>query len=248
MDYILVVHVTIRRCAESIETIPARPLFETAQQVHHMFMKQQQPLESSLMSCRALMTGHLALYEDLIDRLKSASTGSGAPAVGERFHDFVLPDLHGQFRRLSDLLASGPAVVSFNRGSWCPFCKEEVTAWADSRDALADVGGRLIIVTPEVGGRAQALATLAGPDAVVLCDVDLGVALRSGLAFPIGGKLQQVYDAAELDLGAIYGKVAGFLPTPATYLLAADRTVRFAFADPDFRCRADPAEVMAALI
>ena len=105
---------------------------------------------------------------------------------GDVLADFVLPDSRGRLRRLRDLQAEGPAVLSFNRGSWRPYCEKEIGAWAEHQAALTGAGARLIIVTPETGGRMMALSQPAGDAAVVLCDVNLGVALRYELAFPVG--------------------------------------------------------------
>ena len=71
-------------------------------------------------------------------------------------------------------------------GSWRPYCEKEIGAWAEHQAALTGAGARLIIVTPETGGRMMALSQPAGDAAVVLCDVNLGVALRYELAFPVG--------------------------------------------------------------
>ena len=40
------------------------------------------------------------------------------PAVNDRAPDFALPDSTGTLRRLSDLVAPGPLVLLFYRGSW----------------------------------------------------------------------------------------------------------------------------------
>lgn len=183
----------------------------------------------------------------MIARLKASDAMAGAPRVGDLAPDFALPDANGVLHRLSDLLAEGPAVLSFNRGSWCPYCREEVGAWSERRDDLTAAGGRLIIVTPETGGKLKALAAIAGPGVTVLCDPDLGVALRYGLAFPAGPALLQEFLDGGFDLAEAYGTHNGFLPAPATFLLDRARQVHLAFVDPDFRHRAEPADVLVAL-
>lgn len=166
---------------------------------------------------------------------------------GDALADFVLPDSQGRLRRLSDLLAEGPAVLSFNRGSWCPYREAEISTWAEHQAALTGAGARLIIVTPETGGRMMALSQLAGDAAVVLCDVNLGVTLRYGLAFPVGPLVLDELLKAGLDLAAENGTANGLLPVPATFLLDQAEKVQFAFVGPDFTHRAKPADVLAAL-
>lgn len=229
------------------ETHANRPLYVAANLLNDEAMKNPSPLAPRLAACRALPGSWLASYDDLIARLRHADAMAHAPQVGALAPDFALPDATGRLRRLRDLLADGPAVLSFNRGSWCPYCAEEIGAWAENRDALRAAGGRLIIVTPETGGRLAGLAQIAGDDAVVLCDPDLGVALRYGLAFPVGPVVLQQFRDDGFDLAEAYGTSNGLLPAPATFLLDAARQVHFAFVDPDFHHRAEPAAVLCAL-
>jgi hypothetical protein len=53
-----------------------------------------------------------------VDELTLAGIDRAALRVGERAPDFELPDADGSPVRLSSLLASGPAVLSFYRGVW----------------------------------------------------------------------------------------------------------------------------------
>lgn len=210
-------------------------------------MKEPTPLDVRLSACRNLPGAWTRTYDTLIERLRGSGAMAGAPGVGAVVADFALPDANGVLRRLSDLVAGGPVVLSFNRGSWCPYCHEEISAWAESRAVLAAAGGQLVIITPETGGRMAALAGIAGPEAVVLGDQNMGVALRYGLAFPLGREILDEYAADGFDLAEINGNASGFLPTPATFLIDRDRVVRFAFVDPDFSHRAEPQAVLAAL-
>ncbi len=210
-------------------------------------MEKPTSLAARLEYCRKLPGAWVTSYDALIERLKTSGSTDSAPRRGDVMEDFALPDVAGKLRRLSDLLAEGPAVLSFNRGSWCPYCEAEIAAWSEHRAALRHAGARLIIVTPETGGRMAVLAGLAGKGAVVLCDLDLGVALRSGLAFPVGRAILEQFLSDDLDLAVVNGTGSGFLPVPATFLLDQDRRVRFAFVDPDFTHRAEPAAVLAAL-
>ena len=210
-------------------------------------MQKPARLAPRLAYCRNLPGAWRASYDALIDRLRASGATDGAPAVGDILADFTLPDGAGKLRRLSELLAQGPAVLSFNRGSWCPYCEQEIGAWAEHREALLAAGATLIIVTPEVGGRMTALAELAGDKAVVLCDLDMGVAMANGLVFPVGAAILEQYMAKGFDLSEINGTSSGFLPVPATFVLDASRKVHFAFVDADFSQRAEPVAVLAAL-
>lgn len=76
-------------------------------------------------------------FADIVDRIvaRLADNGVGlaAPKPGEPMPEFVLPDETGQLVSLSQLLEKGPAVISFNRGHWCPYCRLNVDALRSSR-------------------------------------------------------------------------------------------------------------------
>lgn len=188
-----------------------------------------------------------ALYDEFVGTLRRTGVAANAPRPGDVFPSFALPDAAGRYRSLDALLASGPVVLSFNRGGWCPYCAHELRAWNEALPELTDAGGRFVAITPEVGGRAALMGRLLdlSPDAELLCDVDLGVALACGLAFRMGEPMLRRYRDHGLDLAELYGSASGFMPVPATYVLDEGGVVRFAFADPDFRVRADPAAAIA---
>ncbi len=192
-----------------------------------------------------------AVYERLIvqlcDALRGRGAGSSAPARGTVFPEFALPDAEGRLRRLSEFLAKGPLVISFMRGQWCPYCTEELRAWDAAFPDLRAKGGNLLCVVAATGGAAAAIEHCVAPGITVLCDVDHGLALALGLTFHIGSGFLDRYRARGLDLAEVYGTAAGLLPIPATFALAQDGTVLESFIEPDFRIRAAPEAMIAAI-
>lgn len=192
-------------------------------------------------------------FDEIVIALRAAGVGAAAPRVGDLFPDFSLPTAQGGYRRLGDLLEAGPVIVNFSRGRWCPYCAHEVSAWAGMLPDLAQAGVRFVEITGEASGGARALGAVLGASphaevADVLCDIDHGVALSLGLAFFAGDPLLDFYRKAGLDLHGLYGSQSGFLPVPATFALDSAGRVRFAYANVDFRERAEPADVLAALL
>jgi peroxiredoxin len=210
-------------------------------------MENNMPLADALVRCREGDLSWETIYDSFVGGLDKAGIGRTAPAVGDRLPDFALPNSRGVYFDARSLLAQGPLVLSFNRGGWCPYCRTELSAWAEALPELRRLGGSFVSITPEVGGRAQTMRDSLGLDAEVLCDVDHGVALEFGLAFHLGGELRQRYLACGLDLAEAYGSPSWFIPVPATFVVGRDGVISFAFVDPDFRNRAEPADVLAAV-
>ena len=69
----------------------------------------------------AIMEGHIESLRKngAIDQI--LKPGTKAPA-------FTLKNQRGEDISFVDLIKHGPLVVSFTRGSWCPFCAAEVRA------------------------------------------------------------------------------------------------------------------------
>ncbi len=204
------------------------------------------PIAPALAAETRRLAAYAAAYDDLVAQLVALGAGRRAPRVGQRFPGFALPDAAGRFHRLGDLLAPGrPLVISIHRGQWCPWCRVESAGWADAAGALAAAGARLVTISAEVAGGAAWLAERSG--SLALVDVDLGLCLALGLVISLPPALAAAYATGGDDLAALLGGSGRLLPIPATYLIDGAGVVRFAFADPDFRRRAEPAAVLATL-
>jgi hypothetical protein len=57
------------------------------------------------------------LFRTTEDQVKSGITAK-ALKVGDKAPDFTLPNVRGKAVTLSNLLAKGPAVITFYRGAW----------------------------------------------------------------------------------------------------------------------------------
>ena len=188
-----------------------------------------------------------ALYHDLLQRMASGDAGQNAPDVGDRFEGFHLPNSQGQMVRFDDLVRSGPLVVSFNRGSWCPYCRLELLALAEIQPKVKALGGEIVSIIPETGKSTQKLRGAYDLPFPVLSDMDNASALALGLMIFLGPDLRQALLHYNVDLTALHGNEGLFLPITATYVIGRDGIVKDAFVDPDFRQRMPPERVIAAL-
>lgn len=188
-----------------------------------------------------------AHYDNLVAQLARTGMLDRALRPGDPLPDFLLPSVDGRLVSRERLLASGPLLISFVRGQWCPYCRTEISALQAALPAILEAGATLVLVTPEVGGRADRMRRQMALSFQVLCDVDNGLALACGLMFRVPDAVRDLYLANGLDLTAHFGNEAWMLPVPATYGVDRDGIVRFAHLDVDFRNRLDPALFVEAL-
>ncbi len=189
-------------------------------------------------------------YDGLAEHLVTVDAGANAPSPGDPLPPFQLPDENGRLLSLAELLASGPLVVSFNRGNWCPYCWLELSALEDCFSAIVEGGGSVVSITPEVATFSRRLKNRLGLSFPVLTDLDNGYALELGLAMSVNDAVRAVYVKVGIDLGTFQRSDGWFLPIPATLVVDRQGIVRHSYVNADFRERIEPRsvpELLAAL-
>ena len=186
-------------------------------------------------------------YDDLVARLDMLDGGAIGPQIGEPLPEFNLPDADGRLVSLSSLLRSGPAVISLNRGHWCPYCKLELRSLAAIHDEIRQLGAQLVSIMPDT-------ATFTGDYArenrlpfPILSDIDLGYSLSLGLIFWVGADVQRLYDDLGIALERYQGNAGCFLPMGAKFIVGQDGLIKARQVNIEFRERMEPEAVLAVL-
>ncbi|CAL9648340.1 peroxiredoxin [Streptomyces sp. Tu 3180] len=106
---------------------------------------------------------------------------TGRVEKGDTVEDFALPDETGTVRRLSDLLAEGPAVLFFYPAALSPGCTAQACRFRDLAAEFAAVGARPVGISGDAVERQAEFAgrhTLGMP---LLSDADGTVRERFGV-------------------------------------------------------------------
>src|SRR5260370_33340381 len=99
---------------------------------------------------RTAPSGRAALYSAKIEELRGRFWLEDALAVGDEAPDFTLPDSRGRQVSLAAVLRAGPAVVTFYRGGWCPYCNIQLRAYQRALPEIAGLGGRIPAISPQL--------------------------------------------------------------------------------------------------
>lgn len=180
-------------------------------------------------------------------KLKKEGVGRKAPRVGETFPDFTLPNSAGGAEKLSDLAESGPVVVTFFRGSWCPYCVAQLLHYQAHLADIEAAGGKIVAITPEEPSQSAAFAKAKGISFPLLWDENNALAQKTKIVYGVDRGMKQLYQGKGLDLEKSQGNAGWRLPVPATFVLDKNRKVVYSFVDTDFRRRAETADVVKAL-
>jgi peroxiredoxin len=184
----------------------------------------------------------LAVNRRSVDELRAAGIADRILPVGSAAPGFELPDQDGKLFPSG----SGPLVIVFLRGRWCPFCVATAEAWNEALPQVRAAGAAVVAISPQTVHQSYLMHDqhkLAFP---LLSDAGNAVARQFGLVYRIPDYQQEMYSKTFVNLPFINGDASWELPLPATYVLR-NREVLFAAADPDYTIRTEPDDVLSAL-
>jgi peroxiredoxin len=186
-----------------------------------------------------------AIYAKAAESIAASDILEEALQVGDEAPMFELPDAFGHVVKLADILKTGPAIVSFYRGSWCPFCNLELRALQRELHAVDAAGTTLVAISPNKPDESLGLIEKHEITFPVLSDQDNTVAKQFNLVYEMEPGLVDHYRGIDRDIGEMNDSEVWELPVPATYVIDESGVIKFAFVDLNHRVRAEPADVVA---
>lgn len=167
--------------------------------------------------------------------------------AGAHIPNLALPDHTGKARRLGDLHAIGPVILTFYRGGWCPYCNLELRAYQAILNDIKAAGGNLVAVSPERPDNALSTAEKNALQFLILSDVNGRLADAMGIRFDLSQEIIALYRKFGQNLPIHNGDGRWSLPVPATFVIDQRGRIVLAHVDADYRVRLDPADALRAL-
>jgi len=196
---------------------------------------------------RTAPSGRAALYSAKIEELRGRFPLQNALAVGDEAPEFTLPDSRGRQVSLTTMLRAGPAIVTFYRGGWCPYCNIQLRAYQRALPEIVALGGRIIAISPQLPDGSLSVAEKNALEFDVLSDAGNVVGRSFGLVYGLPEELRAAMRLNDKPLPGINGDESWELPLPATFVIAQDRRVALAYVDVDYRHRLAPEDIVATL-
>ena len=181
-----------------------------------------------------------------IQMVRDSEIEETAKQVGDDAVDSELIGWDGKTVRLSKLWQDGPIVLMWYRGGWCPYCNIQLRAMQQSLDKIEKSGARLVVLTPELPEKAKETAENSGIDIVALHDKDNQLARDYGIMFDLPEPIVPMY-RDKIKLPTYNGTDKLQLPLAATYVIDTSGKITYAFLDADYKKRAEPSDVLAAV-
>ncbi|WP_339323314.1 peroxiredoxin-like family protein [Paenibacillus sp. FSL W8-0194] len=166
---------------------------------------------------------------------------------GDEAPNFTLANPLGEQVNLYDELAKGPVVLTFYRGSWCPFCNIQLRAYQQLLPDIKKLGGQLIAVSLQSPDNSLSHKEKEELTFQVLSDLNGRVADSYRILYELPDYLQNTYTKFGMDLTEFNQTDRWILPLTATFIIDKKGVIRRTHVDPDFMTRMEPREIIDQL-
>jgi len=189
---------------------------------------------------------------EVFDRSIQDFLDQGIPAdsikAGDVLEQFTLDDATGTPVGLDQIVESGPAVIVFYRGGWCPYCNLALRTYQQELlPELGDLGARLVAISPQSPDESLSTVEKAALGFTVLSDPGSRLADRIGIAFAQADDVLAAQRKLGLDLTKVNAEGAVRLPRPTVLVVDQDRIVHFVDVQPDYTARTELTDIITAL-
>ena len=135
-------------------------------------------------------------------------------------------------------------MLTWYRGGWCPYCNIALRGFQKKLPEIRDEGASLVAISPETPDNSLSTAEKDHLEFEVLSDHGNKVAQAYGVAYKLPAVIAE---QSRARLTKYNRDDSGTLPLGVTYVIDREGVIRYAFVDADYRKRAEPSDVLAAL-
>lgn len=207
------------------------------------------------------------VHDRVVAELRASAIAERALQPGNPAPELELPDQNGNAIRSVDLLNTGPLIICFIRGRWDPFCVGQMEAMNAIVPDLQKLGASLIAISPQTVHHNYLMSDQHKFQFPLLSDSGNQIARQFGIVYRVPDYQQEVYKRVFVNLPFINGEPSWDLPIPATFIVGRRRDrksqenqqvteqaaipdtpeILYAFANPDYTERPEPADMLAFL-
>ena len=113
--------------------------------------------------------------------------------IGDTFPEATLLNYKGEATSLKGALDGKPAIISFYRGTWCPYCNLELAYYSELLGEKENKGVRMFAISPEKPDVTIEKTDPKSLNFTICSDVDNKLAKKLNLVFGLPEKIQAIY-------------------------------------------------------
>ena len=91
----------------------------------------------------------LDVFDTDAEWLKSQHPSILKLSIGDKAPDFSLSNASGESVKLSELLMEDKVVLTFYRGTWCPYCNLQLSQYQQVLPEIKSLGAQLVAISPQ---------------------------------------------------------------------------------------------------
>lgn len=179
----------------------------------------------------------IEVFNQSIQDLKSSKIEEHSIKVGDKFPNFSLRNTNNQIIQLNELLKKGKVIITFFRGTWCPYCNIELKALQDYVELFKEKNVYLVAITPQSANYNKELEVNHMLNYDVLTDQDNTIAKQLGISFKLPNYAVNTYEKLAIKLSEYNKNDYNELPIPAVYIVDTDYTIVYQFVNSNYTNR-----------
>lgn len=173
--------------------------------------------------------------------LEDSGIGEGILKAGDKAPEFTLSNQEGKKISLKDLISKGPAIITFYRGVWCPYCNTDLANLKRYTKEMAIYNATMISISPQVQKYNQQIVEKQRLNFDLLSDTGNEVANQFGLRWEMINPLKSLYnDSFGIKLPEYNGDDSWTLPVPARFIVGTDGVIKYGEYSMDYTQRPNP--------
>lgn len=166
-------------------------------------------------------------------------------AIGDSVSNFNAKDIHDSMYSLIESLKTGPVLVIFIRGQWCPFCNKHLSAIQQSLPQIYAKGASVIVISPEKSEFIKKSIEKTGAEFTILYDENYKIADAFDVTFKPDRISRFMYNTMlGANLKETHSDDSERLPVPATYIIGRDGKVVWRHFDPNYKKRSTVVDII----
>lgn len=167
---------------------------------------------------------------------------------GDKAPDFSLSNAVNITVKLYDLLKTQRVVLTFYRGTWCPYCNLVLNQYQAILPEIKEAGATLVAISPQTPDESLNIKEKNELQFEVLSDNGNIVAKQFVAIHKNPENSLAKMKELGFDYNSFYADEDSELPVPGTFIIEKDGTVSFAKSEGgDYRNRVEPSEIINAL-
>ena len=169
--------------------------------------------------------------------------------VGAKAPQINATDIEGNKFNLEESLSSGPVVLVFYRGGWCPYCSLQLRKLElEVLPKVKRAGGKLVAISVDKLDSALKLKKKDELSMTILSDPQAEILKAYDADFKVPDELVEKYiKKYKIDLEAHSGEKHHIIAVPAVYVVNKNNKVTFSYVNEDYKVRAQVEDIVKAI-